>query len=81
MGLLYGCNTLGAVFGCVLANFVLLEAVGTRSTLWIAAGANLAVARLSAGDLPRAREALDGLQRLDPQRAAELKVLIERAGG
>ncbi|HMJ54730.1 MAG TPA: fused MFS/spermidine synthase [Polyangiaceae bacterium] len=44
VGLLYGCNTLGAVFGCVLANFVLLEAVGTRSTLWIAAVANLAIA-------------------------------------
>ena len=44
VGLLYGCNTLGAVFGCVLANFVLLEAVGTRSTLWIAAAANLAIA-------------------------------------
>jgi spermidine synthase len=44
VGLLYGCNTLGAVFGCVLANFVLLEAVGTRSTLWIAAAANLVIA-------------------------------------
>ena len=44
VGLLYGCNTLGAVFGCVVANFVLLEAVGTRSTLWIAAGANLVIA-------------------------------------
>ena len=44
VGLLYGCNTLGAVFGCVLANFVLLEAVGTRSTLWVAAAANLAIA-------------------------------------
>jgi spermidine synthase len=44
VGLLYGCNTLGAVFGTVLANFVLLEAVGTRSTLWFAAAANFAVA-------------------------------------
>ena len=43
--------------------------------------ANLGIARLSAGDLPRAVEALDALRRLDPQRAAELKVLIERAGG
>jgi len=47
VGLLYGCNTLGAVFGCVLANFVLLEAVGTRSTLWIAAVANLAIALIA----------------------------------
>jgi tetratricopeptide (TPR) repeat protein len=45
------------------------------------AWANLGIARLSAGDLPRAAEALDALRRLDPQRAAELKALIERAGG
>jgi len=44
VGLLYGCNTLGAVFGCLVANFVLLEAVGTRATLWFAAVANLAIA-------------------------------------
>lgn len=32
--LLYGINTLGAVSGALLANFVLLEALGNRWTLW-----------------------------------------------
>ena len=47
VGLLYGCNTLGAVAGCVLANFWLLESVGTRRTLWLASGVNLAIAALA----------------------------------
>ncbi|MET0594251.1 MAG: fused MFS/spermidine synthase [Polyangiaceae bacterium] len=47
VGLLYGCNTLGAVAGCVLANFWLLETVGTRRTLWIASGTNFVVAALA----------------------------------
>jgi spermidine synthase len=34
-GLLYGVNTLGAVVGCVVATFFLLEAVGTLATLCI----------------------------------------------
>lgn len=36
VGLLYGVNTLGAVTGCALANFFLLEIFGTRMT-WLAA--------------------------------------------
>ncbi|MET0592827.1 MAG: fused MFS/spermidine synthase [Polyangiaceae bacterium] len=55
VGLLYGCNTLGAVCGCVLANFVLLEAVGTRWTLWLAAIANIVIALIARGigqDMP-----------------------------
>jgi spermidine synthase len=47
VGLLYGCNTLGAVAGCLLANFWLLETLGTRRTLWLASGINLAVAALA----------------------------------
>jgi spermidine synthase len=46
--LLYGTNTLGAVAGCLAATFWLLEALGTRSTLWLAAAVNLAVAGLAA---------------------------------
>jgi spermidine synthase len=34
LAVLYGLNTLGAVAGCLLADFVLLEALGTRRTLW-----------------------------------------------
>ena len=47
VGLLYGSNTIGAVAGCLLANFWLLETLGTRGTLWLASGINLAVAALA----------------------------------
>src|SRR5262249_35309817 len=43
VGLLYGCNTLGAVTGTVLSTFYLLERLGNRNTLLIAVGVNLAV--------------------------------------
>ncbi|HSD27023.1 MAG TPA: fused MFS/spermidine synthase, partial [Vicinamibacteria bacterium] len=46
--LLYGVNTLGAVAGCLAATFWLLEAFGTRATLWLAALVNLAIAGLAA---------------------------------
>ncbi|MEP6995079.1 MAG: fused MFS/spermidine synthase, partial [Acidobacteriota bacterium] len=36
LGILYGANTIGAVFGTSLATFWLLEAIGTRETLWLA---------------------------------------------
>jgi spermidine synthase len=42
--LLYGVNALGAVTGCLAATFWLLETFGTRGTLWLAAGLNLAIA-------------------------------------
>jgi spermidine synthase len=44
LGALYALNTLGAVAGCMVSTFVLLEIYGTRSTLWLAAAANLLVA-------------------------------------
>ena len=44
VAVLYGLNTLGAVVGCLVATFFLLEHFGTRATLWIAAGINLLVA-------------------------------------
>jgi spermidine synthase len=47
VGLLYGCNTLGAVAGCLLANFWLLESLGTRRTLWAASAFNVVVAALA----------------------------------
>jgi len=46
--LLYGVNTLGAVTGCLAATFWLLEALGTRATLWLAAIVNLVIAALAA---------------------------------
>ena len=44
VALLYGVNTLGGVAGAVIATFILIEATGTRTTLWIACAVNLAVA-------------------------------------
>src|ERR1051326_737435 len=44
LAMLYGCNTLGAVTGCVVATFLALELFGTRSTLWLAAALNVIIA-------------------------------------
>jgi len=44
IGWLYGVNTLGAVTGCVAANFWLLETLGTRCTLFTACTVNALVA-------------------------------------
>jgi spermidine synthase len=43
VALLYGLNTLGAVTGTVVTTFFLLEAVGNRSTLFLAVAVNAAV--------------------------------------
>lgn len=42
VGLLYGANTIGAVVGVCLSTFLLVEAFGTRMTLWLACAVNLA---------------------------------------
>jgi len=47
VGLLYGANALGAVVGCVLANFVLLESFGTRMTIFATAAVNLLIAGIA----------------------------------
>lgn len=47
VGLLYGANTLGAVTGCVLSTFWLLERLGTRASLWSACVANAVVALIA----------------------------------
>jgi spermidine synthase len=41
---LYALNTLGAVAGCVVATFALLELFGTKQTIWLAAAVNLLIA-------------------------------------
>lgn len=46
---LYAMNTLGAVAGCLIATFFLLEIYGTRATLWLAASVNLLVAIVARG--------------------------------
>ena len=45
--LLYGLNTMGAVAGCAVGTFWMLERFGTRSTLWVAAVVNLIVAAVA----------------------------------
>jgi spermidine synthase/MFS family permease len=43
LAILYGTNTLGAVAGTVLSDFLLLEHLGTRLTLWVACLVNALV--------------------------------------
>jgi spermidine synthase len=47
LGLLYGINTLGAVAGCVLGTFLLLEVFGSRLTLWLACLVNVLIGMLA----------------------------------
>ena len=42
-GLLYGINTVGAVFGTVIAAFFLLPAIGMRGTVWLGVGVNILI--------------------------------------
>ena len=44
LGLLYGANTLGAVFGCLLAGFYLLRVFDMATATYVAAAINLLVA-------------------------------------
>ncbi len=44
LGLLYGCNTIGAVVGALAGTFYLFENFGNHLTLWWAAGLNVLVA-------------------------------------
>jgi spermidine synthase len=47
LGLLYGANTLGAVFGCLLAGFYLLRVFNVAAATYVAAAINAAVALAS----------------------------------
>jgi hypothetical protein len=58
VGLLYGANALGAVVGCVLANFLMLEVLGTRSTLWATSAFNLLIAGVAWALAPAAATAV-----------------------
>src|SRR4029077_13993009 len=46
-GLLYGGNTLGAVFGCLFAGFYLLRVYNMATATFVAAGINVVVALIS----------------------------------
>ncbi len=47
LALVYGANTLGSVLGSVLGTFLLIEVLGTRTTVFAAAGLNVLVALLA----------------------------------
>src|SRR5436305_2085254 len=47
MGMLYGCNTGGAVFGCLLAGFYLLREFDMGTATFVAAAINVAVGLVS----------------------------------
>lgn len=55
LALLYGANTLGAVAGTIVSTFYLLEHLGNRGTLWLAAAVNVGIA-LIAIVIPSPRE-------------------------
>ncbi|HEX9445251.1 MAG TPA: fused MFS/spermidine synthase, partial [Candidatus Binatia bacterium] len=46
VGDLYGTNTLGAVLGCAVSGYYLIPRFGMRTTVFVAAGMNLAIAAL-----------------------------------
>jgi spermidine synthase len=64
MGLLYGGNTAGAVFGCLLAGFFLLRASDMMTTTLVAAGINGVVAFFS---LALARRTPDHAEAMEPE--------------
>ena len=77
---LYGVNTLGAVVGALLANFALLEVLGTRSTLWAAALVNalVAVFARALSRSPSSRDAPIDASTMDAVRAApQVKAVSE----
>jgi spermidine synthase len=64
VAVLYGVNTLGAVAGCLIATFLLLERLGTMQTIWLAAAINLLVA-IAARQVDRTVSAEDEMQDAD----------------
>jgi spermidine synthase len=56
MGLLYGANTAGAVFGCLLAGFYLLRVFDMTTATFAAAAINVAVALVSFALAARTKE-------------------------
>lgn len=74
-GYLYGGNTAGAVFGCLLAGFYLLRVFNMATTTYVAVGVNLAVASLSlllAGVTPFSA-GLDPTAEKSPAASGEIK--------
>jgi spermidine synthase len=76
-GLLYGANTAGAVFGCLLAGFYLLRIHNTAMATYVAAALNVAVALVSLWLAARApAQAAAG----EPAEARPAELAAESAG-
>ncbi|HCC46612.1 MAG TPA: hypothetical protein DEQ38_00600 [Elusimicrobia bacterium] len=73
IGLFYGVNTAGAVFGVLFAAFFAIAALGVNATLAIAVGINLAVAALLYR-LSAAEKAAPAVAAETPAPAADLKL-------
>ena len=71
MGLLYGANTAGAVFGCLLAGFYLLRVFDMTTATLIAAAINVAVALVSFAVAKRTAQRVDRPS-AGPQEPAEI---------
>ncbi|MDB4942331.1 MAG: hypothetical protein JWP97_1865 [Labilithrix sp.] len=76
---LYGVNTLGAVLGAVLANFVLLEVLGTRMTVWVTALVNVLVGVLALSFARRAGSARVSDENASASVAAAVPDAVENA--
>ncbi len=71
MGLLYGANTAGAVFGCLLAGFYLLREFDMTVATLVAVAVNVAVALTSLAIARRTpHRAAEGAQQAEPAGAA-----------
>ena len=79
LGLLYGCNTLGAVVGALAGTFYLFENFGNRLTLWWAAGLNLLVAVCAARTATAKAPAPNELQEENRPSAPPLFVFVVAA--
>lgn len=77
VGYLYAANTLGAVAGCFLAGFVLLERLGVRGTLYLAGAVALGVGLLAvlAGCLTRSAGAAPAARRPEEAPAPPARAL------
>jgi spermidine synthase len=79
LAVLYGVNTLGAVAGALAATFLLLAALGTRATLWLACLVNLLLAAAAGAVAIRAEERADADDQ--PLTAAAPPWLVQGAAG
>lgn len=79
LGLLYGCNTLGALVGVAAAEFLLIETLGIRGTALAAAGMNL-FACLAAVGISRGLESPASARPAAPHEAAPTARLDARSG-